>query len=112
MSRPVFGVPELSLRFENTEECSHCGRVGRILELLANLPRGRAPQAVDHVHDLAFTPRECGLPSCHRTKTYLSCRNTATTVTTRPAPPPQRPPPREMGTDLHREDRRALTPRR
>jgi hypothetical protein len=50
-------MPELSLRLEDAKECADGGRVRRILQLLADLPRGRAAKAIDHVHDLAFTAR-------------------------------------------------------
>jgi hypothetical protein len=51
-------VPELSLGLEDPEERANCGRMRGILEFFANLPRGRSAKTIDHVHDLAFTPRE------------------------------------------------------
>jgi hypothetical protein len=50
-------VPELSLRLEDTKQGADGGRVRRVLELVADLPRGRAAKAIDHVHDFAFASR-------------------------------------------------------
>lgn len=77
---PVLGVPELSLGLEDAEQRAHRGRMRRIVELLADLPRSRSAKAIDHIHDLAFTPRECGLLSGHGTKTYLSRMKKATAI--------------------------------
>ena len=75
MSRPVLAVPELSLGLEDAEERTDGGWMRRVLELVPDLPRRRSAKAINHVHDLAFSPGECRLLSCHRTKTYLNCLN-------------------------------------
>ena len=58
MPRTVFGVTKLSLGLEDPEERADRSGVGWILELVANLPRGRAAKSINHVHDFALASRE------------------------------------------------------